>query len=369
MQMMNALADAKPRGSRLLRLTWLNVAVGVALALTFWLAQRGGGAHSFTDEVTASLIHSFAYGSAFGLLMPYLGERLAALRAPWNWVSITASLLLIAGAASLVVDLCLLGLGLLRADEFRADYFFKTVSVFFIALVVGLCVHAYENFREQMQATNLQLRTQELEKERALKLATEASLASLESRLHPHFLFNTLNTISALISEDPPLADRVVQRLASLLRASLDACHQSRTTLAGELKLVTDYLEIEKARFRERLSYTIEVEPGLEALPVPPLILQPIVENSVKFAVSPRPEGGRLKISARLSDGRLELEAWDDGPGFAEEAIPRGRGLDNLRARLTALFGDDARLSVGRGDGGVAVSVRVPVDNGRAALR
>lgn len=366
MQVLKLPVDAKPWGTRLLRLAWLNVAVGVALALIFWLAQRGGGAHSFSDEIIASLIHAFAYGSAFGLLMPYLGERLAALRAPWNWISITAALLLLACAATLLVELCLLGSGLLRPEMFWAEYFFKSVSVFFIALVIGLCVHAYENFRNQIQATNLQLRTQELEKERALKLATEASLASLESRLHPHFLFNTLNTISALISENPPLADVMLQRLASLLRASLDASHQRRVTLADELKLVTDYLEIEQARCRERLSYTIEVEPGLESLPVPPLILQPVVENSIKFAVLPRPEGGRIKVSARLSAGRLELEAWDDGPGFGEETIPPGHGLDNLRARLAVLFGDEAQLSVGRGDGGMVVSVRVPLDNGRA---
>ncbi|MET0645676.1 MAG: histidine kinase [Pyrinomonadaceae bacterium] len=369
MQLMKVPVDAKPLGARLLRLAWLNVAVGVALALVFWLAQRGVGAHSFSDELTASLIHAFAYGSAFGLLTPYLGERLAALREPWGWISMTAALLVIAGASSLVTELCLLGSGLLRPDAFWADFFFKSVSVFFIAFVIALCAHAYENFRDQIQATSLQLRTQELEKERALKLATEASLASLESRLHPHFLFNTLNTISALISEDPPLADVMVQRLASLLRASLDACHQRRITLADELKLVTDYLEIEQARFRERLSYTIEVEPGLEPVPVPPLVLQPVVENSVKFAVSPRPGGGRIKISARLSAGGLELESWDDGPGFGEESIPRGRGLDNLRARLFTLFGDEARLSADRRDGGMVVSVRVPLDHGRAVTR
>jgi two-component sensor histidine kinase len=369
MQVLKAPGDAELWRTRLLRLAWLNVAVGVALAFVFWLARRGGGAHSFSDEITASLIHSFAYGSAFGLLTPYLGERLAARRAPWNWVSMTAALLVIAGAASLAVELCLLGAGLLRPEEFWADYFFKSVGAFFIALVIGLCVHAYESFRDQMQATNLQLRTQELEKERALKLATEASLASLESRLHPHFLFNTLNTISALISEDPPLADAMVQRLASLLRASLDACHRRQIRLADELKLVTDYLEIEQARCRERLSYTIEVEPGLEPLPVPPLVLQPLVENSVKFAVSPRPEGGRIKISARLSGAHLDLEAWDDGPGFDEENIPRGRGLDNLRARLAVLFGGAARLSVGRRDGGTLVAVRVPLDDGRAVPR
>lgn len=143
--------------------------------------------------------------------MPYLGERLAALRFPWNWIWIVFSLALIAAAASLVVQLCLLSFSLLPAEKFWSGFGYKTVTVFFIALIIAACVQAYDKLRGQIQATNLQLRTQQLEKERALKLATETRLQLLESRLHPHFLFNTLNSISALVSEDPVLAEQMIQ--------------------------------------------------------------------------------------------------------------------------------------------------------------
>jgi LytS/YehU family sensor histidine kinase len=161
----------------------------------------------------------------------------------------------------------------------------------------------------------------------------------------------------------------MVQRLAALLRTSLDACEQNHVPLREELKLVTDYLEIERARFRERLSYSIDIEPSLGALPVPPLTLQPLVENSVKFAISPRTTGGVIRISARLLKTRLALEVWDDGPGFNGEMIPYGHGIDNLRARLMALLGDEAELSVEAGPAGTSVTIYLPLNGSKVALK
>jgi two-component system sensor histidine kinase AlgZ len=205
------------------------------------------------------------------------------------------------------------------------------------------------------------LRTQELEKERALKLATEARLASLESRLHPHFLFNTLNSISALISEDPALAEQMVQRLSSLLRKSLDAFSNSRVPLGEEIKLVTDYLEIEKVRFRDRLNYSIDVDPALAMFEVPPLTLQPLVENSIKHAIAPKPSGGTVRISARLADDQLVLSVWDDGPGFDAGCFRDGHGLDSLQARLASIIGDRATLQIAKQQTGTAVMIGLPI--------
>jgi sensor histidine kinase YesM len=353
-------------GARLLRLAWANVAIGLALALVLWLAQAKGSRLTLPTEVVNSLVHSLIYGLAFGLTMPYLAERFIILRAAWKWAAIVASLVLIAAASTLLVEVCLLGLRLESFDIFWLDFFYKSSTVFVIALCIGLGVYTYEKLRDQIQATNLQLRTQELEKERALKLATEAKLASLESRLHPHFLFNTLNSISALIAEDPPLAEQIVERLSALLRTSLDACEQTSVPLGEELKLVADYLEIERARFRERLSYSIRVEPGAESAEVPPLAVQPLVENSVKFAVASRPAGGEIKISARLLNGSVVVEVSDDGAGFDADSLPRGHGLDNLRARLAALYGGDARLIIDSNGAGTTVSVHVPSLGGQA---
>jgi len=354
--------------TRLLLLAGLNIFIGLVIATAlFWSGARGG-ARTLTAEFADSLTHSIIYGLLFGLAMPYLAERLSALRAVWSWAGIIASLALLSLSGSLLVQACLLASGLEGAGIFWPMVGYKTAGVFVIAIVIGLCVHTYEKVRGRIRATNLQLRTQELEKERALKLATEARLASLESRLHPHFLFNTLNSISALILEDPALAEQTVQRLAALLRTSLDACERERVSLGEEIRLVTDYLEIERARFRERLSYSTEVGAGLEALLIPPLTLQPLVENSVKYAVSPRAAGGSIRVSARLLTSGLALEVWDDGPGFSEDAITRGHGLDNLRARLHALLGEGAKLSVNSGGAGTTVTIHIPAAGRGAAL-
>src|ERR1044071_2400360 len=355
--------------TRLLRLIVLNTFAALALGLILFWSEPQNNQQTLRTQLITSLIHSTIYGLMFGLMMPFVAERLAAMRQPWCWTGITLVLLLIAAISSLMVQAALLGSGFLSRESFWPEFGYKTTTVFVIALVIGLSVHTYEKIRGRMQATTLQLRTQELEKERALKLATEARLASLESRLHPHFLFNTLNSISALILEDPLLAEQMVQRLATLLRTSLDACEQNHVPLREEINLVTDYLEIERARFRERLSYSIDVEPSLQSLPVPPLTLQPLVENSVKYAISPRTTGGAIRISACLLKTTLALEVWDDGAGFDGEMIPYGHGIDNLRARLMTLLGNGTELSVGSTNAGTSVTVYLPLNGSPSNLK
>ena len=346
--------------SRALRIIWLNLAISLTLAFGIW-AVRGktSGHHSLPEEIIMSLLHAAIYGGLFGFGLPYVSARLALLRRPWNSILITASIPAVAIIGTFLVELCLLGLGYLNDADFWEEFAYKSAVVAILGLLIGWGVYLYESVRDHIQAMSLRLRTQELEKERALNLAAEAQLASLESKLHPHFLFNTLNSISALISADPLLADRMVQRLAGLLRTSLDACDGRRRSLGDEITLVTDYLEIEKARFGERLRYSIEVEPETEALRVPPLLLQPIVENSIKFAVFSRSGGGEIRISARVRRGELVVEVWDDGPGFKTEMVPRGHGLDNLRSRLAALFREGASLSINGQKGGTTVSVSI----------
>jgi LytS/YehU family sensor histidine kinase len=184
----------------------------------------------------------------------------------------------------------------------------------------------------------------ELARERALKLATEARLASLESRIHPHFLFNTLNSISALIHIDPVKADEQLQRLSGLLRFALDSAETPQVALGREVKIVQDYLEIEKTRFGERLRITVSVAEELWGLTVPPLAIQTLVENSVKHVIAPSRAGGEVRVSGEWAAGRLRIVVDDGGPGVAGGALPAGRGLDNLRARLQVLYGDGARL-------------------------
>ena len=229
-----------------------------------------------------------------------------------------------------------------------------------LTLIIGVSVTLYENQRARLGALTLELRTKELERERDRKTALEARLASLESRLHPHFLFNTLNAISELIHENPERAERMVERLAALLRAALDATGRGTVPLARELEIVGDYLEIEKARLGERLAYGFHVTPEARACEVLPLAVQTLVENSIKHAIAPNPKGGRLRVEAVTGDGRLTVGVWDDGPGFDMSAAIPGHGLENLQSRLAVRFGGAAALSVARRDGGTLVMVALP---------
>jgi sensor histidine kinase YesM len=354
------------RKSFVFRLLWvlgLNSAIAILIAITLWWIQARGDVHSLPVHLLNSFIHSLIYGTFFGLAMPYLAERLARRRSPWNWISIIASIAGIAVLATLAVQLSLVAANLLGPGRFWPEFGYKSVSVFLIALIIALSVWGYEKLRHQLQATTLQLRTHELETERARKMLTEARLSSLESRLHPHFLFNTLNTISALISEDPVLAEQMVQRLASLLRVSLDTRANRYIPLAEEIELVKDYAEIERARLGKRLSLSLDVLPELGSLAVLPMSLQPLIENSIKYAVAPKLEGGQIRMSASEQDGQLVLSVWDSGPGFTLEEVPKGHSIDNLCARLKSMLGERASLAVARHEDGTIVTISLPAMN------
>jgi LytS/YehU family sensor histidine kinase len=181
-----------------------------------------------------------------------------------------------------------------------------------------------------------------------------------ESRIHPHFLFNTLNSISSLIPEDPARAERLLEQMAALLRFSLDASQSGLVPLSRELKIVTDYLEIERARFGDRLRYHFDVAANAGDAQVPPLAVQTLVENSVKFAVAASRVGGDIRIAGARDNGLLRVEVSDDGPSFQLESAPAGHGLDNLKGRLAALFGEQAALTVERRENRNSVCLAVP---------
>ncbi len=207
------------------------------------------------------------------------------------------------------------------------------------------------------------------ERERqAAALATElvqARLQALRMQINPHFLFNTLNTISALIHENPDAADRMIVRLSELLRRTLDRGDMQEVPLREEIEFLKSYLEIEQMRFPDRLTVTFDIEPKTNELLVPHLILQPLVENALRHGILPREEAGRVAISARLVDGQhVELKVRDDGMGLpASDAAPEreGIGLKNVRSRLAQLYGSAQEFEIGNvAGGGVEVRIRVP---------
>jgi two-component system, LytTR family, sensor histidine kinase AlgZ len=245
-------------------------------------------------------------------------------------------------------------------QHFWTDYLHKLWTAVILALVFALGAFFYASLRDRLQEAERKLHEKEIAAERARKLVAEARLQSLESRLHPHFLFNTLNSISSLIPTDPAKAEQTVGRLASLLRSSLDNTTQPVIPQARELAVTKDYVEIERVRFGGKLRGRVEVPEELHDIKVPPLSIQSLVENAVKHGITPQRTGGEFAITASLANARLCIEVCDTGPGFDVAAIRAGHGLDNLVGRLDALYGDAARLNVLRRDGWCVVQMILP---------
>ena len=190
----------------------------------------------------------------------------------------------------------------------------------------------------------------------------QAQLEALKLQLHPHFLFNTLNAITALIHRDPEGAERMVSGLSELLRASLGSVGQQEVPLARELEILEYYVDIQQVRFRDRLTVTIDADPETHRALVPNLILQPLVENAIKHGIAPRAAAGHIDVVARRRDQVLLLAVRDDGVGeTAATDRQEGVGLSNTRARLASLYGGAHVFSAaGRPDGGFAVEIEIP---------
>ena len=242
-----------------------------------------------------------------------------------------------------------------------------------ISLAFGLSVSFYEGMRYKLQAATLELRTRTLEEERARKLLAEARLSSLESRIHPHFLFNTLNSISALIPQDPQRAGRHRRPVRVAIALLANASQTSLLPWSKNSKWCAIIWSLSRRALALAALSSIIVPEPLLAVAVPPLSIQTLVENSVKHVAAPRPQGGEIRIEARSAGpDRIDIEVIDDGPGFARENIPAGHGLENLIARLTLLFGPGARLEVDCGKAHSTVRLSFPrgeVNRGEAHAR
>ncbi|HKA21365.1 MAG TPA: histidine kinase [Blastocatellia bacterium] len=295
-----------------------------------------------------------------GLILPQIAPRVARQPFPLNWIYYIGALLVLSTIGSALAVFILTRIDMFPRERFWTYFRSTLVVAIAISLIIGVTRYLYEGLKHRLRVTTRQLQLKELEEERSRKLAVEARLSSLESRIHPHFLFNTLNSISSLIQEDPKLAERLVERLAALLRFSLDSNQTSTVPLIRELKIVKDYLEIEKARFGDKLRYSIEIPPELETVAVPPLAVQTLVENSLKHVVAARREGGEVQITARLAGELVQIEVLDDGSGFTIDSIKAGHGLDNLQARLAVLFDDRATLNLSTLNGKTSVIISLP---------
>jgi signal transduction histidine kinase len=192
--------------------------------------------------------------------------------------------------------------------------------------------------------------------------AVEAQLKMLQAQIEPHFLFNTLANLDALIQTDPKRARAMLGHFNAYLRATLAATRRERSTLADEFALLRGYLEVQGMRMGERLRFSLELPDSLAQADLPPMLLQPLVENSLKHGLEPKVEGGEVKVSAREEGGRLVLEVADTGLGKANGATGgTGVGLANVRERLAAAYDNNAKVEAGANPaGGYTVRLSIP---------
>jgi signal transduction histidine kinase len=221
------------------------------------------------------------------------------------------------------------------------------------ALVAG-AAHAYDWY--------LRMRDRELTASRLEASLNQARLEALKSQLQPHFLFNTLHAISALMHTDVERADRMMAQLSDLLRQSIERADRQEVTLREELDFLRGYLDIQQTRFGERLRAHVHAVPEVLDAMVPALVLQPLVENAIRHGFGERVSGGRVEVLARRAQERLRVEVRDDGAGLPEAGVREGTGLSNTRARLKQLYGLAQTLELEpTPGGGTRVRIELPL--------
>jgi two-component system, LytTR family, sensor kinase len=239
--------------------------------------------------------------------------------------------------------------------RFVINNFSEAIGIYMLIALSGYAFDYYQRFREG------QVRTLQLEAQ-----LSQAQLHALKMQLHPHFLFNTLHSISALLNKDADAARRMITRLGDFLRLTLENSGAQEVTLRQEMEFLSCYLEIERIRFRDRLVTHVDVAQHTLDAKVPNLILQPIVENAIRHGIAPRSTQGLIEIEAKQRNGRLRIQVRDNGPGLSahrtfENTFKKGLGLANTETRLEQLYGSAQSFNLSNNpEGGLIVTMEIP---------
>jgi signal transduction histidine kinase len=284
---------------------------------------------------------------AMVLLLAFAGARAWpdawVLRWLPTWLGPSAAIVVTAPLATLLIYLFTWGgfAEFVSVPE-RISGFFWIASA---GVVLGAITTLGANVRQRLAEARSQALQFELERSRLEKQAVDARLALLQAQIEPHFLFNTLANVQALVESNSPRAAEVLKSLIAYLRAAMPRLHDAQPTLGAELALVRAYLELMQMRMPDRLQFAIGADPALLGRRLPPMSLLTLVENAIRHGIDPSEQGGRIDVGAALQAGTLHLWVADTGTGMDPRAQP-GTGLANLRARLQSCFGDKASLKL-----------------------
>ena len=313
----------------------------------------------------AGLLSAIGFGGGFAINMVFsqcIGLSIAMLLLAVLRANLSPLLRGLAAVAGIVTGALLGGfLGRLLTGVGRsADGSHETQSLL-LGLAFGAIAAGFFWLRERNSSLRRDLQARELARLEAEKQSLAAQLRLLQAQIEPHFLFNSLANVAALIEADPARAGRLLDALIRYLRSSLQRTRAEGGSLGDEVGLLKAYLDILKIRMGERLDYAFEIPPELLGRDFPPMLLQPLVENAIRHGLEPKLGGGFLRVDATAADGRLRIRVADDGIGIAK-APGEGVGLSNIRARLAAIYGPTARLEVASKVGaGVTAMLDLPL--------
>ncbi|MFN1581558.1 sensor histidine kinase [Vibrio rotiferianus] len=262
---------------------------------------------------------------------------------------------------------CLL-FGVINAQFWLGEYFgiSDMIPVGLMGLLFsGMCYfYFYSREKEAVAQRELEsIKREKAEQDRALLLS---QLKQMQSQIEPHFLFNTLANISALMSQDVDKAKLMLEQLTALLRATLKSSREEHTTIDNETALIEAYLGIQQTRLGDRLSYKIEVEEGLGRTELPPMMLQPLIENAIIHGIEPKREGGEVSLQIKREQQNLQIEVRDTGVGLSHVSghMGSGVGLSNLKQRVEALFLGKGEVSISESaQGGVCIRLSWPIES------
>ena len=337
--------------------------LGVSFALSTYLGARQDNVQISWERILSGYLADFYL---WGILSPliFLLARRFELRQhfPRNLlihigVSILLSGFVLSAASPLVWYLGYVNLArnptlatLWRNNAFSAYYFHQGLTIYWTTLVVAHALYYYRGVRES-EAQTARLTAQ----------LAQAQLQALKMQIHPHFLFNTLNSIAALLHKDVEAADRMIARLGDFLRLTLQSSDTQTVDFEQELEFLKCYLDIEHIRFQDRLTVEMDIDPHALTAMVPNLILQPIVENAVRHGVARQTLPGHIIIRARREGERLIMRVEDNGPGLKTTTNGSGIGMSNTRARLEQFYGTDFSFQISNSsERGATVTLDVP---------